>query len=52
MNKYQILINKILTLNDLLLKIKNWRDNGDIIVFTNGCFDLTRRTHRISNKSR
>jgi D-beta-D-heptose 7-phosphate kinase/D-beta-D-heptose 1-phosphate adenosyltransferase len=29
----------------LLIKISNWKSNGDRIVFTNGCFDLLHKGH-------
>ena len=35
---------KIYTLSELIEAIKIWRNKGDKIVFTNGCFDLVQRT--------
>ena len=36
---------KLLSLDDLLGRILNWRRRGDRIVFTNGCFDLLHAGH-------
>ena len=36
---------KILNIKDLAKIIKEWRLNGDKIVFTNGCFDLIHLGH-------
>ena len=36
---------KILTLDALLAKVKEWKQAGDKIVFTNGCFDLIHLGH-------
>ena len=36
---------KIYTLPDLVEQSKIWRDKGEKIVFTNGCFDLVHRGH-------
>ena len=36
---------KILKIKDLSQSIKQWRLNGDKIVFTNGCFDLIHLGH-------
>lgn len=35
----------VLTLSELAQVVKAWRDAGDSIVFTNGCFDLIHRGH-------
>ena len=45
MNKFQILQNKILNLDDLKSEIYKWRENNEKIVFTNGCFDLIHVGH-------
>ena len=37
--------NKIYRLEELKVQINSWRDSGDKIVFTNGCFDLLHRGH-------
>tara|TARA_Y100000766_G_C18894777_1_gene600378 strand:- start:858 stop:1349 length:492 start_codon:yes stop_codon:yes gene_type:complete len=36
---------KIYHLEKLKVQISSWRDSGDKIVFTNGCFDLLHRGH-------
>ena len=36
---------KFLSIGELLLKIKQWRLDGEKIVFTNGCFDLLHSGH-------
>ncbi|RIJ37700.1 D-glycero-beta-D-manno-heptose 1-phosphate adenylyltransferase [Pontibacter oryzae] len=36
---------KIYTLPQLLEQVQTWRDQGQIIVFTNGCFDLLHLGH-------
>ena len=36
---------KIYLLDDLKTQLKNWRVNGDVIVFTNGCFDILHQGH-------
>jgi len=45
MNKFQILQNKILNLDDLQSEIYKWRENNEKIIFTNGCFDLIHVGH-------
>jgi D-beta-D-heptose 7-phosphate kinase/D-beta-D-heptose 1-phosphate adenosyltransferase len=37
--------NKVLTLNELVRRVTTWRSNGDVVVFTNGCFDLLHVGH-------
>lgn len=37
--------NKILPLESLLKETVNWKNSGEIIVFTNGCFDLIHLGH-------
>lgn len=37
--------NKILNINDLLEKIKTWKQAGLKVVFTNGCFDILHLGH-------
>jgi rfaE bifunctional protein nucleotidyltransferase chain/domain len=36
---------KIQTLDQLLAKVQAWRDKGNKIVFTNGCFDILHLGH-------
>ncbi len=37
--------NKILNRSDLVLKVKEWKLNNEVIVFTNGCFDIIHPGH-------
>lgn len=37
--------NKVLSLDELVRRVATWRSNGDIVVFTNGCFDLLHVGH-------
>lgn len=37
--------NKILNINDLIEKIKTWKQAGLKVVFTNGCFDILHLGH-------
>jgi D-beta-D-heptose 7-phosphate kinase / D-beta-D-heptose 1-phosphate adenosyltransferase len=36
---------KVLTLDRLLVRVSEWHSDGDVIVFTNGCFDLLHTGH-------
>ncbi len=36
---------KILSRNALIIRRRQWKDNGQRVVFTNGCFDLLHRGH-------
>ena len=36
---------KIYSLNDLKIPLQNWKNSGDSIVFTNGCFDILHQGH-------
>ena len=45
MSNLQKISKKIYSLNDLKIQLQNWRDNGDSIVFTNGCFDILHQGH-------
>lgn len=36
---------KVKALSDAELQVKEWQNNGDKVVFTNGCFDLVHRGH-------
>jgi D-beta-D-heptose 7-phosphate kinase/D-beta-D-heptose 1-phosphate adenosyltransferase len=42
---YIIMLAKIVKKDDLLLKIRNLREKGKRVVFTNGCFDLLHVGH-------
>jgi D-glycero-beta-D-manno-heptose 1-phosphate adenylyltransferase len=37
--------NKIYTLENLIKQVENWQNEGDKIVFTNGCFDIVHLGH-------
>lgn len=45
MNNHQQILQKIQTKESLLNTIKQWKQEGQKIVFTNGCFDLIHRGH-------
>ena len=45
MNHLNELLKKRMDLSTLAEKVKNWREQGCKIVFTNGCFDLLNRGH-------
>ena len=36
---------KIISLQELRSRVKNWKANNEKIVFTNGCFDILHRGH-------
>lgn len=41
----EIIENKIFELDSLLVRLMQWRENGEKIVFTNGCFDIIHKGH-------
>jgi rfaE bifunctional protein nucleotidyltransferase chain/domain len=45
MSNLKSIKSKIYTLSDLKIQSDKWKENGDKIVFTNGCFDLVHRGH-------
>ena len=45
MSNLEKISEKIYSLDDLKIQLQNWRDNGDSIVFTNGCFDILHQGH-------
>ena len=45
MSNLQNVTSKIYTLSDLKIQTDKWKEKGDKIVFTNGCFDLVHRGH-------
>lgn len=45
MKNLQNIISKIFSLSDLKIQSDKWKQDGDKIVFTNGCFDLVHRGH-------
>lgn len=45
MSNLEKISSKIYLLDDLKIQLKSWREDGDTIVFTNGCFDLLHQGH-------
>ena len=45
MNNLKNIKSKIYSLSDLKIQSDKWKENGEKIVFTNGCFDLVHRGH-------
>ena len=45
MSQLKKIKNKILSLEDAKIKVSNWKNSGEKIVFTNGCFDIIHRGH-------
>ena len=45
MNNLNKITNKICTLSNLKTKVEKWKEKGEKVVFTNGCFDLVHRGH-------
>ncbi|MFQ3332418.1 MAG: cytidyltransferase-like protein, partial [Flavobacteriales bacterium] len=45
MSHLNTLNNKIFTLEKLKAKTNSWKENGQKVVFTNGCFDIIHRGH-------
>ena len=45
MSNLKSIKSKMYTLSDLKIQSDKWKENGDKIVFTNGCFDLVHRGH-------
>ena len=45
MNNLINIKSKIYSLSDLKIQSDKWRENGEKIIFTNGCFDLVHRGH-------
>lgn len=37
--------NKILSIDEAIMKVAEWKNNGDNIVFSNGCFDIIHAGH-------
>ena len=37
--------NKIFTLEELKTQVESWKNSGEKVVFTNGCFDIVHRGH-------
>ncbi len=45
MGKHKEVLEKICDWNSLAQKVQNWQEQGDKVVFTNGCFDLLHKGH-------
>ena len=45
MSNLKSIKSKMYTLSDLKIQSDKWKENGDKVVFTNGCFDLVHRGH-------
>ncbi len=45
MNKLNEILNKIVTLNDAKRIVEEWKQQGEKVVFTNGCFDIIHKGH-------
>lgn len=45
MSNFKNIKSKIYSLSDLKIQSDKWKENGEKIVFTNGCFDLVHRGH-------
>jgi len=45
MTQLELIENKILDMESMVRKINTWRLKDDIVVFTNGCFDLLHYGH-------
>jgi len=45
MNTTERLHGKIVSVDEALVRLADWRSSGDRVVFTNGCFDLIHRGH-------
>mgnify|MGYP001255675331 CR=1 FL=1 len=45
MSQLKKIKNKIISLEDAKIKVTRWKNSGEKIVFTNGCFDIIHRGH-------
>lgn len=45
MNKLNEILNKIATLDEAKRIVEGWKQRGEKIVFTNGCFDIIHKGH-------
>ncbi len=43
--RYQPVIHKIVSLEEFIDTIRKWKDTGEKVVFSNGCFDILHRGH-------
>ena len=45
MSQFNILKNKIFSLENLKTQVDKWKASGERVVFTNGCFDIVHQGH-------
>jgi rfaE bifunctional protein nucleotidyltransferase chain/domain len=45
MSKFDKIQSKVLSLDELIKQVESWKEGGDKIVFTNGCFDILHKGH-------
>ncbi|WP_300662564.1 adenylyltransferase/cytidyltransferase family protein [Fluviicola sp.] len=45
MGKFEQIRNKITSLDEMSLRIQDWKQSGEKVVFTNGCFDILHEGH-------
>jgi rfaE bifunctional protein nucleotidyltransferase chain/domain len=45
MSQFNILKNKIFSLENLKTQVEKWKATGEKVVFTNGCFDIVHQGH-------
>jgi len=45
MSQFNILKNKIFSLESLKTQVESWKETGEKVVFTNGCFDILHQGH-------
>ena len=45
MSRFNTLKNKIFSLENLKMQVKEWKATGEKVVFTNGCFDIMHQGH-------
>jgi rfaE bifunctional protein nucleotidyltransferase chain/domain len=45
MSQFNILKNKIFSLEHLKTQVDKWKASGETVVFTNGCFDIVHQGH-------
>lgn len=45
MNKLNEILNKIVTLDEAKQIVESWKQQGEKVVFTNGCFDIIHKGH-------
>jgi len=45
MSQFNTLKNKIFSLENLKMQVKEWKATGEKVVFTNGCFDIMHQGH-------